>query len=160
VNGKLVAGFLAATALLAGGAMYYLQVYAFYRPAVLPAGAEIALMPNVGDAPQPIPVRDVQAIDADSSPLRFRACFKTDLTLEAAEAAYLPYLRAAPLVAPHWFDCFDAAAIGAALEAGEAKAFLGQRGVQTHVDRVIALFPDGRGFAWHQWNEDPPIPGG
>ncbi len=34
-----------------------------------------------------------------------------------------------PLNAPGWFDCFDADAIGEALETGEALAFLGSRDI-------------------------------
>ena len=50
------------------------------------------------------------------------------------------------------FDCFDAEAIGAALESGEAIAFLSAADVIWGVDRVIAVLPDGRAFAWHQIN--------
>jgi hypothetical protein len=72
-----------------------------------------------------------------------------------------------PLVAPGWFDCFDAAAIGADLAAGRAAAVLGEANVTYGIDRVLALYPDGRGYAWHQINAcgevvfdgDPPPPG-
>ena len=37
---------------------------------------------------------------------------------------YKTYEGAVPLIAPSWFDCFDATAIGEALEKGEAIAFL------------------------------------
>jgi hypothetical protein len=57
-----------------------------------------------------------------------------------------------PLNAPGWFDCFDAPAIGAALEAGEATAVLGEREARAGVDRVFAVFPDGRVYGWHQLN--------
>ena len=57
-----------------------------------------------------------------------------------------------PLTAPGWFDCFDAVAIGEALEKGEAIAFLSQANIHPGVDRVVAVFPDGRAFAWHQLN--------
>jgi hypothetical protein len=67
-------------------------------------------------------------------------------------ARAVPYPEATPLIAPDWFDCFDAPAIGAALEAGEAQAILSQPEVRPGADRVIAVFPDGRAYAWHQWN--------
>jgi len=62
------------------------------------------------------------------------------------------YPDAAPLVAPGWFDCFDADALGAALETGQALAFLSVPNVSYGVDRVIAVTPDGSGYAWHQIN--------
>ena len=65
---------------------------------------------------------------------------------------YKVYDAAQPLVAPGWFDCFDAVEIGTALERGEALAFLSQSSVATDIDRVVAVFPDGRAFAWHQLN--------
>jgi len=150
VNGKIVAGGIVLTGLAAGIAMYWLQVYAFYEPANFAPGAEILLTPIIGDAPEAIVVEDVQGIDADSSPLRFRACFTTPLSLAMLTETYKVYEAAEPTIAPGWFDCFDAAAIGSALESGEALAFLGQAAIAPQIDRVVAVFPDGRAFAWHQ----------
>jgi len=57
-----------------------------------------------------------------------------------------------PLEAPGWFDCYDARDIGAALETGEAVAFLGESNVVYGIDRVVAVFRDGRARSWHQIN--------
>jgi hypothetical protein len=65
---------------------------------------------------------------------------------------YRLYDNPTPLNAPGWFDCFDAAAIGAALEKGEALAFLAEAEIRPGVDRVVAVFADGRAYAWHQLN--------
>lgn len=159
MNGKIVAGGLVVIAAVAGIAMYYLQVYAFYEPARFDPGAEIALTPILGDAPEVILADNVQGIDATSSPLRFRACFHTPLTQAMLTETYKVYDAAQPLVAPGWFDCFDAGQITTALETGEAIAFLSVQDIVPGVDRVVAVFPDGRAFAWHQLNdklkEDP-----
>jgi hypothetical protein len=64
---------------------------------------------------------------------------------------YRAYQGATPLNAPSWFDCFDATEIGAALENGQALAFLSQSNIAPDVDRVVAVFADGRAFAWHQF---------
>lgn len=154
MNGKIVAGGIVLTGLVAGVAMYWLQVYAFYRPVSFAPGAEILLTPIVGNTPEAIVVADVQGIDADSSPLRFRACFTTPLSLAMLTETYQIYDAAEPTVAPGWFDCFDAAAIGSALESGEALAFLSQAAIAPQVDRVVAVFPDGRAYAWHQLHPD------
>jgi hypothetical protein len=150
VNGKIVGGFIVLTALLAGGAMYYLQEYAFYHPASFVAGDEIELTALATGLPEAIPVKDLQGIDAESSPLRFRACFTTILDQPTLTEGFEIYDKAVPLNAPSWFDCFDAARIGAALESGEAIAFLGKADVARDVDSVVAVFSDGHGYAWHQ----------
>jgi hypothetical protein len=93
-----------------------------------------------------------EGIDADTSPLRFRVCFTLDEAGLAAAGQGAPVEEPTPLTAPGWFDCFDAAAIGAALEAGEAEAVLGERNARAGVDRVFAVFPDGRVYGWHQLN--------
>jgi hypothetical protein len=154
VNGKIVAGGIVLTGLAAGIAMYWLQVYAFYEPASFTPGAEILLTPIIGDTPEAIVVADVQGVDAESSPLRFRACFTTPLSLATLTETYKVYEAAEPTIAPGWFDCFDAQAIGAALETGEALAFLSQAAIAPQVDRVVAVFPDGRAYAWHQLHPD------
>jgi hypothetical protein len=150
VNGKIVAGGIVLIGLVAGVAMYWLQVYAFYEPARFTPGAEITLVPIDSDVPEAIVAENVSGIDATSSPLRFRACFTTPLTQATLTETYRIYDAPTPLTAPGWFDCFDAEAIGEALERGEALAFLSQAGVAQGVDRVVAVFPDGRAFAWHQ----------
>lgn len=152
MNGKIIAGFIVITAALAGIAVYYLQEYAFYSPVSFTPGAEVNLTPIVGGTPEAIIAEDITGIDADSSPLRYRACFTTPLTQAMLSETYVAYTGAVPLVAPGWFDCFDATMIGQALERGEALAFLSQASIHPDVDRVVAVFPDGRAFAWNQLN--------
>jgi Family of unknown function (DUF6446) len=150
VNGKLVGGFIMSIAAIAGIAVYWLQEYAFYTPASFATGTEISLTLIESGQPEPILAEGIEGIDADSSPLRFRACFHTPLTQAMLTETYKTYDNAVPLIAPSWFGCFDAAAIGEALEKGEAIAFLSQANIAPQVDRVVAVFPDGRAFAWHQ----------
>lgn len=138
-------------ALLAGGALYYLQVYAYYDD-VSAQIEDVQLTSVVSGEPEGILFADIKAINSDSSPLRFRSCFHTDLSLALLTETYEIYDEAEPRVAPGWFDCFDAAQIGADLETGGAVAFLGNRDIQYGIDRVIAVYPDGRAYAWHQIN--------
>ncbi|WP_172299969.1 DUF6446 family protein [Pseudoruegeria sp. HB172150] len=152
MNGKIVGGFIVVTALIAGVAIYYLQEYGYYVE-LGPEDAEIQLTSLTSQEPEPILIEGLEAIDADSSPLRFRACFHTDRTIAGLTEQFIIYDAAVPLNAPGWFDCFDAEAIGEALENGEAIAFLGERNIHDGVDRVVAVFDDGRAYAWHQLNE-------
>jgi hypothetical protein len=153
VNGKIAAGSIVVIGAIAGVAMYWLQVYAFYEEATFLPGEEIRLTLIESGQPEPIIAEDVTGIDSDSSPIRFRACFRTPMTQAMLTETYKIYEGAVPNIAPGWFDCFDADAIGEALERGEALAFLSQQGVAAGVDRVVAVFPDGRAFAWHQLND-------
>lgn len=149
--GRIAVGVIVITALLTGVTVYYLQEYAYYHDAAFTPGAEIVLTPIESDQPEAILAENVQGIDAESSPLRFRACFQTPLTQGMLTETYRAYDGAEPLNAPSWFDCFDAAAIGAALESGEALAFLSQSNIAPDVDRVVAVFSDGRAYAWQQF---------
>lgn len=155
MNGKIVAGSIVLIAALAGIGGYWLQEYAFYAPVTFKPGAEIVLTPMASPTPEAIPAKDVQGIDATSSPLRFRACFTSQISLATLTEAYKVYDKPTPLNAPAWFTCFDAGKITEALASGEAVAFLGQANIipnsdNVEVDRVVAVFPDGRAFAWNQ----------
>lgn len=152
MNGKVIAGFLVLTGAVAGVAMYWLQVYAFYDEAVFKPGQEILLTSVESGLPEPILAEDVTGIDSESSPIRFRACFRTPMSQAMLTETYKIYPDPTPLIAPGWFDCFDANAIGAALESGEAVAFLSQSNIHPGVDRVVAVFADGRAYAWQQLN--------
>ena len=150
--GKFLAILLLGCAVLAGGGMYYLQVHAFYERIEGNGRDDVVLTLAGGDAVTAIPYRGFEAIDSDSSPIRYRACFTTGLAPEEMAATYAPYPRAVPLNAPRWFSCFDAREIGAALSEGRAQAFMGQENFRYGIDRVVAIMPDGRGFVWHQIN--------
>ncbi|QFU07512.1 hypothetical protein PARPLA_00976 [Rhodobacteraceae bacterium THAF1] len=144
MSGKVLALIMAVVAVATAVGVYYLQVYHYYEE-VAPDG--FALVTESGEIDAQ--ATNIEAIDAISSPIRFRACFDTALT-PAADATR--YEDAVPLTAPFWFDCFDATQIGDALEAGTATAFLAEKNVEYGVDRIVAITDDGRGYVWHQLN--------
>ena len=150
MSGKIIGIVIVLSAIIAGAALYYLQVYGFYEDV---AEADVQLVSVVSDQPEPIPFADFQAIDADSSPIRFRACFTTDMSLALLTETYVGLDNATPRNAPGWFDCFDAAAIAAELDAGTALPFLGEKNVDFGVDRIVAITEDGRGYVWHELND-------
>jgi hypothetical protein len=143
---------LAVTALVAGIALYYLQVYAYYVEVAAEEAGFVQLTSLHTGLPEEILFENFNAIDSDSSPIRFRACFDTTLSQAMLTETYVTYPGAEPLNAPGWFDCFDADAIGQALASGEALAFMGVANIRYGIDRVVAILPDGRGFVWHQIN--------
>jgi hypothetical protein len=167
MTGKLIGIFIVIAALIAGGSLYYLQVYGYYDRISVAQTDGVQLTALATGAPEPILFENFEAIDSDSSPIRFRACFKTSQSLALISETYVAYDGAEPLVAPGWFDCFDADEIGDALADGTALPFLWQENIHYGIDRVAAIFPDGRGFAWHQINacgavvfDGKPVPAG
>ncbi|MBT5821102.1 MAG: histidine kinase [Rhodobacteraceae bacterium] len=150
--GQFLAGFTVFSALLAGGAMYYLQVYAFYEE-VSAQGEDIRIVSLMSGEPESILFENFQAIDGSSSPIRYRACFTTEMSHALLTETYVAFEKAEPRNAPGWFDCFDAEAIGAELEAGTALTFLSQKNFAYGVDRVVAITEDGRGYVWHELND-------
>ena len=148
--GKFLAVLLLGSAVIAGASMYYLQVYGLYDEVKT---SDVQLVSVVDDLPETISFDNFQAIDSQSSPIRYRACFTTDLSISLLSETYVGLEKASPRNAPKWFDCFNAAAIGAELAAGTAVPFLGQKNVHFGVDRIVAITDDGRGYIWHDLND-------
>ncbi len=150
--GKVLTILLAVCAIGGGALMYYQQVYAYYYEVAPNGETDVQITSLITGAPEPVPYADFRAIDADSSPIRYRACFTTTMDLPMMTETYVADPEAVPLTAPGWFDCFDASEIGEAIEAGSALAFLGTENIEYGIDRVIAIHDDGRGWAWDQIN--------
>lgn len=139
------------SALIAGAALYYLQIYAYYEDVSLQS-EDVRLTSIFTGEPESIVATNLNAIDSTSSPLRFRACFETPLSFGMLTETYEIYETAEPLNAPGWFDCFDSRQIGEDLSSGVAVAFMGTENIQYGIDRIVAVYPDGKGYAWHQIN--------
>ena len=152
VKGKHLMGGMLVFAVLFGVAMWYAQNYAWYQ-VTRTDDYPIALTPLAGGEPVQVPAGDFTILDASTSPLKFRACFRIGESLGMLTETFRTYEGAEPLTPPAWFDCFDPARIEADLKAGRAVAFLGQRNFSDGVDRVIAVYPDGRAYAWNHLNE-------
>ena len=138
------------TGAIAGGLLYYQQVYAYYDEVEFTPDA-VQMTSLTSGEPETLLIENFDAIDAISSPLRYRACFTTPISLATLTETYVIVDEAEPRVAPSWFDCFDAEQIGADIRT-DAVVFMGVENIQYGIDRVVAVYPDGRGFAWHQIN--------
>ncbi|MGC1506606.1 MAG: DUF6446 family protein [Sulfitobacter sp.] len=150
MNGKIVGIVILISALIAGAGLYYLQIYGFYEAV---AKEEVTLVSLNSEVPEPILFDSFQAIDANSSPIRYRACFTTTQSLAFLTESYVLFDAPPPRNAPAWFDCFDAAAIASEITAGTALTFLGGKNVHYGVDRIVAITDDGRGYVWHELND-------
>lgn len=150
MSGKILGTIIMLSALIAGAGLYYLQVYGFYD--AVPT-RDVALVSVNSGVPEPILTDGFQGIDAESSPIRYRACFTTPTSLATLTESFELIDNVDPRNAPAWFDCFDAAALGGELKAGTALAFLGGKNVHYGVDRIVAVTSDGRGYVWHELND-------
>ena len=141
MSGRLLISLLLGFALVFGAALWWFQTRAYYE--VQDGLTEVMAY---GDA---FPVSDYRGIDARTSPLKLRAYFTVDWDYWPDDT----YRDAAePLVAPGWFDCFDAEAIAGDLAAGNATAVLAEENAPYGFDRYIAQYEDGRAFMWRQMN--------
>ncbi|WP_439523101.1 DUF6446 family protein [Marivita sp.] len=152
MTGKILTVVIVVCALVAGLGMYYLQVYAYYET-VTPTGTDDVQLTTLDGRMETILYEDFQAIDADSSPIRYRACFNTQTPMSTLTSTYEPYIGAVPRNAPGWFDCFDADEIGHDITDGRAQVFTSQRNREFGIDRVVAITEDGHGYVWHEINE-------
>ncbi|MCY4306484.1 MAG: DUF6446 family protein [Aestuariivita sp.] len=153
MSGKLVSGMLLFVAIIAGALLYYLQVYGYYRIVEDTKNIDVKLVSSLSQKPVGIDYSAFRAIDSNSSPIRYRACFETEINLEQLSDNYVAASRVIPRNAPNWFDCFDAEQIAAALASDSARVFLGQKNIHFGVDRVVAITSDGRGYIWHELND-------
>ena len=141
----LMIGLLLFAGVFAAG-LWYAQVYAFYEETEADA---------VTVAGESYPVTDWEGIDAATSPLKLRSCFRLTEAAAAEIAERLdPFEDATPLVAPAWFECYDAGSLTADLEAGRANAYLAAGEEEPGADRVMVLYPDGRAYQWRQLTEE------
>lgn len=141
MSGRIVMSGLLLFALIFGAALWYFQTRAYYE--TVDGLTEVTAY---GDA---FPVSEYRGIDADTSPLKMRACFKVDWDYWPSDE----YRDVAePLIAPDWFDCFDAQQITLDILNGKATAILAEENEPYGFSRFIAQYEDGRAFMWRQFN--------
>jgi hypothetical protein len=152
MSGKIVGIAIMIIALAVGAGIYYFQVYGYYTEISDAQQRGVALTSLSTGTPEPILATGITAIDAGSSPIRYRACFTTQMSQAMLSETYVDYPEAEPLTGPGWFECFDADDIGDALAGGDMLPFLGEANVVYGIDRVVAIDAQGRGYVWHQIN--------
>lgn len=142
----LVLGLVAFLA-IAGAALFYLQAYHYYQRVDGATSIEIG--------GRDVAVRDYVGLDNPALPLRLRGCFAFE-DPEAAIAAGEPLDGVRPFGAPFWFDCWDAAAIDAALRSGDAVAVLAGTGGEGDfaTQTIVVVHRDGRGYLWRRLASD------
>ncbi|RPE71057.1 hypothetical protein EDD53_0170 [Pacificibacter maritimus] len=153
MKGSIVAGGIVAFTAIFGAGLYYSQTYAYYEPINTSAVEAQVSATTLSGTREDLLAENFEGIDADTSPIKYRACFSTPLSQAMLTETFVIHDAPTPLTAPSWFDCFDAQTLTADLEAGAAIAFMGTENITYGVDRVVAVYPDGRAYAWHQIND-------
>ena len=142
MSGKIMAGGLVLFTLIFGGFLWYAQFYAYYD--------EVNGLTSVEVAGQTIAVSDYVGLDGDSSGLKLRGCFVVDVAdFDGVALAEAPV----PATPPNWFSCFDVVQITADVESGVATSYMAAKEDMDGLDRVIAVYPDGRAYMWRQLND-------
>ena len=142
MNGRVLVSVFAVIVVLFGAGLFYTQNFAFYETTDGLASIEVQ-----GEA---VPVNDYRGIDAASSGLKRRGCFSVDpAAFQDAPLAAAPE----PLTPPYWFDCFAPERIAQDLASGEARAYVAAENELDGIDRIVAVYPDGRAYEWRQLNE-------
>ncbi len=141
MNGKVVVISLLLFTVIFSILLYYFQVFAFYK--------RVDNISSLRINDRNIDIQDYRGIDSSSSGLKLRGCFLADPT----DFEGLPRLKkATPLSAPFWFECFDHEELQLAINEGRLHTFMAEENEKDGIDRIAAIFPDGRGFQWRQLN--------
>jgi hypothetical protein len=141
MNGKIFVGSLLLFTICFSAVLYYFQVFAFYK--------RVDFLPSITVLGKDISIEKYQGIDSATSGLKLRGCF----TIDPKELLGTPKpFKATPLSSPFWFRCFDNRQLQIAIDSGEAKAYLVAENEKDGIDRIVAVYSDGKAFQWRQLN--------
>ncbi|HIP24832.1 MAG TPA: histidine kinase [Rhodobacteraceae bacterium] len=142
MSGKIMAGGLVLFTIIFGVLLWYAQYYAYYN--------EVSGLEMVTVEGRDVAVQDYLGLEGESSGLKLRGCFTVDVAaFDGVTLAENP----TPTTPPGWFDCFDVVQLTADVESGAATTYMAAKNGQDGLDRIIAVYPDGRAFMWRQLND-------
>ena len=142
MTGKITVILLIGVTLIFGIFFFYFQTYAYYSK----VDAKEQIIVNKIQ----IKVEDYIGIRSDVSKLKLRGCFNID---PSAFEFFLTSIKASPLSAPFWFECFDYKEIQSDIDNGTLKAYLAEENEYPGIDRYVAISINGIGYEWRQLNE-------
>lgn len=114
-----------------------------------PIDVEIKLTP-IGGTPETIAIGEPQATVDNALVDSFWACFHVDLSYAMITETYEIFDAVAPTMPVSSLPCFDAQQIIDDVQSGAAIAVLGQQFTLSGMDQIVAIYQDGRAFAWNQ----------
>ena len=116
MSGRLLMIGLIGFCVIFGASLWYFQTRGWYEP--------VESLSSITIDGQVVEVEGYQGLDAASSPLKLRGCFTMPASFVSAAAPVAE--RPDPLIAPGWFDCFDAKTISDDIAAGTALPLLAE----------------------------------
>ena len=137
-----MAGGLVAFTLIFAAFLWYAQFYAYYN--------EVEGLTEVSVEGHNIEVSNYHGLDGSSSGLKLRGCFVVD---PADFANVAVAVAPVPTTPPGWFDCFQTEQLTNDVNNGVAIAYMAAQEDMDGLDRLIAVYPDGRAFMWRQLND-------
>lgn len=132
-----------------GATLWYFQNYAYYERNEI---NNMTVTLTKSESKVTVDLDNIESINSSTSPLKYRSCLKINNKALETLKDYLPYVNGTPLRAPNWFECFDVRVITNDLQSGKARAYLSERNIEYGIDRVLAIYPSGIAYAWHQIN--------
>ena len=142
MTGKITVILLIGVTLIFGIFFFYFQTFAYY--------SKVSTKNQIVVNKIQIKVEDYIGIRSDVSKLKLRGCFNTD---PSAFEFFVTSVKASPLSAPFWFDCFDYKKIQFNIDNGTLKAYLAEENEYPGIDRYVAISINGIGYEWRQLNE-------
>ena len=142
MTGKITVILLIMITLIFGIAFFYFQTYAYY--------SKVSSKEKIVVNKTQIKVEDYIGIRSDVSKLKLRGCFNVD---PSAFEFFVTNIKASPLSAPFWFECFDYKEIQSDIDNGTLKAYLAEENEYPGIDRYVAISISGIGYEWRQLNE-------
>lgn len=141
MNGKILISAFALIIVIFGAGLWYSQTRAYYY--------DVTDVTEISIQGEAFPVTEYRGIDADTSPLKMRACFTVDWDYWPTKESQT---IAKPLGAPPQFDCFNAKQITDDLASYSATVILADENRPYGFDVFIVLYPDGNAYMWRQIN--------
>lgn len=137
-----MAGGLVLFTIIFGAFLWYAQFYAYYD--------EVEGLESIEVQGRVVAVGDYHGLEGKSSGLKLRGCFTVNVAdFEGMALAEAPM----PTTPPGWFECFDTEKLTLDVSSGAARAYMAAAEEMDGLDRLIAVYPDGRAFMWRQLND-------
>ena len=140
--GKITVILLIVITLIFGIVFFYFQTYAYY--------SKVSAKKQIVVNKTQIKVEDYIGIRSEVSKLKLRGCFNID---PSAFEFFVTSIKASPLSAPFWFECFDYKKIQSDIDSGILKAYLAEENEYPGIDRYVAISIHGIGYEWRQLNK-------
>tara|TARA_B100000029_G_scaffold474429_1_gene516720 strand:- start:162 stop:602 length:441 start_codon:yes stop_codon:yes gene_type:complete len=142
MSGKMTVIIILGSSFCFGILFFYFQTFAYYQ--------EVLGLQSITVDSRKIEVWDYKGIRASTSALKMRSCFNAEVRdFQDLTLAKNPQ----PLSAPFWFSCFNSKDLQNAIDDGRAKAYIAVENERKGVDRLVIIYPDGKGYEWRQLNK-------